>query len=292
MSTNSCMRKSTRKRIQQHRDDARRTETHLEEAAVISGTKLPRDAYIAELRREINAATTDEQRLKSMNELARVLWLGERDKKVMFDSPEAFDHDELHTAYHEGGHALLQMVFYGNLERVTIVPYFKKLEDFAKGKFVRGVCIDISHDLSGCDEHGWTVRSIEQAAIGVAAKIAENLFCTCRINPNSDCHDQRMLNEVFTDSIESRKGLSSATTVLLRRHRPQLDAIANALFERKTLTGPEVFEVMVKSGWSPVTDCDPRAFYEDFGVPQAVLEQRLLATHEQRKERRQPEEAA
>jgi hypothetical protein len=277
MSANGCMRKSTRKRIQRNRDDARRNEARLEEAAVISGTKLPQDSYIARLRREIDADTTDEQRLKSMNELARVLWPRERAKQTMFDSPEVFDHDELHTAYHEGGHALLQMLFYRDLERVTIVPFFKTVEDFNTGTFVRGVCIDIPHDLSGCDEHAATVRSIEQAAIGVAAKIAEDLFCTCKLCAGSDVRDQEMLNEVFTDSIKAREGLASAVTALLRRHRPQLDAIANALFERKTLTGPEVFDVMVKSGWSPTTDCDPRAFYEDFGVPEGVIEQRLLA---------------
>lgn len=234
--------------------------------------KLRQDPNIAKLYSEIDAATTDESRLKYMNELARIVWPLERDK-----DPNAFDHDERSTAYHESGHALLQMLFYRDLEYVTIVPFFKTVEAFDKGKPVRGVCIDIAHDLSGCDEHAATVHSIEQAAIGMAGKIAGDLFCTCEKCEVGDGNDQKMLNEIFTDSVTVRKALSSAVAALIQRHRVQLDAIANALFERKTLTGTEVFDVMVSSGWNSEADCDPQEFYKQFGIPHEVILARLQA---------------
>lgn len=177
--------------------------------------------------------------------------------------PEAFAHEQRYIAYHEAGHALMNMLFYGDLKQVSI-PFGKDSNGF-RGK---AFCTGIYHDWIRSDDER-ARRRIEQAAILSAGKAAADLFCTCgnctkaahQADSDKDGDEERFTALNIAD--EHKRTLLSATFAAIQRHRPQLDAIANALIERETLSGDEVEDVMLASGWNPDTDADPAQFYNE-----------------------------
>jgi hypothetical protein len=182
------------------------------------------------------------------------------------EDPERFLHEERHTAFHEAGHALMNMVFCRDLERVTITPFLNHLEK----RIVGGVCVSIKprNDVDGA------IDSFEQTAIGLAGKVADEIGCTCGIHEGSDSQDQKGVASL-TANVQDQRFISAITTAvvsMIQRHRAQLDAIVEALIERKTLTGAEVFKVMVGSGWNP-DDSDREQFCIEAHLLYRELEQ-------------------
>jgi len=166
--------------------------------------------------------------------------------------------------FHEAGHALMNMLFFGDLVKVTIIP------DSTGGQFCENLPAD-RLDWSNDDirrRHG-----IEGAAIALAGKAATPLFCLCNICKTEDEAIERMgprdedgeqvRRWTAPLSDETKIAFHSAVIATLQRHRPQLDAIVEALLEHKTLSGAQVFEVMRASGWKPETDPDPEQFFSE-----------------------------
>lgn len=189
--------------------------------------------------------------LRRVNEIVRdgVAVLRHRD-------PERFAHDERHTAYHEAGHTLLTIIFFRDLQSVTVVPFYESVEDYYNEQLSCG-CRSLVQDITG-------IQQTAYVAVLLAGKIAGDFFCTCGMHIGSDCHDQEAVNEYLRPEKKAvaLSHITPATVAVLNRHRTQIDAIVNALLERKTLTGPEVIDVMLSSGWNPEADVDPNMFYE------------------------------
>jgi hypothetical protein len=209
-------------------------------------------------------------KLLQLNEIAREIFI-DRPRK---ENPEAFAHEHRYTAYHEAGHALMEMLFYRDLKRVTIIPTVLSLNRLplqhgtAGIDFARGFCESIEHgDIS---EEDGPLFSLEQAAIALAGKVAADSFCRCdahkELNGNSkDIDSDEGRVAIITANVkgEHKQIFALATAATIQRHRLQLDAIAQALIEHETLSGSQVFEILVSSGWNPDTDCDPDQFYNE-----------------------------
>jgi SEC-C motif-containing protein len=173
--------------------------------------------------------------------------------------PERLAHDERHTAYHEAGHALLITIFFGDLQSVTVVARYESVEDYHNGELSSG-CRRLVPDVTGVEQQ------FAYVAVLLAGKIAGDFFCTCDMHVGGECDaDQEAVNEYLSPETkaEALSHITPATVTVLDRHRPQLDAIVEALIERETLSGDDVMEVMRASGWNPETDCDPEQFYNE-----------------------------
>ena|ERR1700730_2543776 len=173
-------------------------------------------------------------------------------------------HDEHYTAYHEGGHALLNIIFYRGLDWVTIAPFFPSIESFYKEDLISGCC-GLDHDTNVFDDWAKALHNTGQVATLLAGQIAGDLFCKCHRHIEGNAGDQEDLNRILksTDKVGVLSLIRPATVAIIQRHHPQLDAIANALVEHETLSGDEVMDVMLASGWNPETDVDPDQFYSE-----------------------------
>jgi hypothetical protein len=172
-------------------------------------------------------------------------------------------HENQHLAYHEAGHALLEMLFYKDLQKVTIKTFFDVktkylynglstgLDPEAKRVILRGP------DYDGNDARVGAFLTVLEIAGNLAGPIAEKQFCTCGWNPDGDGYDRENLGKYYDEIERGRlKEISPSVSALVSSYRPQLDAIAKALFDRKTLTGAEVREVMAGSGYADDFDSD------------------------------------
>jgi hypothetical protein len=171
-------------------------------------------------------------------------------------------HKERHCAYHEAGHALLNMLFHRDLNEVTIVPFITEgglVQFLESGDFAGGGCVGIDHDIVTMTDEELQAHVLQEVSMILAGKLAENLFCKCGRGVDSATQDKRDI-EAYVPYLRAQV-LQQPTNELIQRHRPQLDAIAQALIEHETLSGSQVFEAMVSSGWNPETDCDPDQFY-------------------------------
>jgi ATP-dependent Zn protease len=176
-------------------------------------------------------------------------------------NPQQFVHKMRRIAFHEAGHALMRMLFYRDLRRVTIFP------DKTGGSFCEGIPQFWKPDDVNVGQH-----HMEYAAIALAGKTAMALFCLCDACKKEDeaiealgggDDEESYASHTAHISDELKQQHSLATTALLQRHRQQLDAIVEALLAHQTLSGSEVFEVMLASGWNPNTDVDPEQFFNE-----------------------------
>ena len=200
-----------------------------------------------------------------LNEIVREVCIDRRRK----ENPEAFAHEHRQIAFHEAGHALMEMLFYRDLKRVSIIPCVFALKGPNGFRGGRGICEGIDHGWKPRDEDA-ALHSIELAAILSAGKSAASFFCTCdactkgeQANGDEDGDEERLAALAAKVTDEHKKLLLSATTATIRRHRRELDAIVEALIEHDTLSGAQVFEAMIASGWNPETDADPDQFYNE-----------------------------
>lgn len=190
--------------------------------------------------------------------------------------PVDFEHFYRGSAYHEAGHALMQMLFYRNLERVTIIPYFETWEDAQRSihqlqegrvdewSLFGGVCVGIDHDLDEMNDDDRALYFLNQTASLLAGKPSGDIFCTCDKHLGLDDDDQEKTNFLTAKfKAEDKERLVSAVAAVIQRHRPQLDAVVNALMERETLSGAAVMDAMLASGWDPDADADPNQFYDE-----------------------------
>src|SRR5690242_5370225 len=92
--------------------------------------------------------------------------------------PKGFAHNLRGVAFHEAGHALMEMLFYRDLKQVSIMPNIYSLDGIDGMKVWAGVCCGIDHDWKPSDEDAG-LHTVEQAAIISAGEIAATLFCTC-----------------------------------------------------------------------------------------------------------------
>ena len=195
-------------------------------------------------------------------------------KQAREKDPERFDHEQRYTAYHEAGHASMEMLFYRDLKRVSIIPFFRSWDEIQRNEEqvqkaqgwhgAGGVCSGIDHDLERMNAGDGAFHSFQQTALLLAGKAGGDIFCTCEKHAGTDGYDQEDPPLLLANAKpEARQRLISAVSTVIHRHRPQLDAIAQALIENETLSGSQVFEAMVASGWDPETDVDPEQFYSE-----------------------------
>ena len=185
-------------------------------------------------------------------------------KQVRQTDPVRFEHQLSHKAFHETGHALMQMLFYRDLRRVTIVPSFETWEDVQQGvsRLSSGVCIPIEHQLERINAEEMSLHFLQQAATALAGKPSDEIFCTCGITAGRDSSDEEQATRYIPD-LNKRQRIRSAVIRVIDRHRRQLKAVANALVQHETLSGQQVMEVMQLAGWNPDTDPDPQQFYNE-----------------------------
>lgn len=213
---------------------------------------------------------------RDFESVSKVLQLNIIYREMLIDDvlkdPQAFAHKLRNVAFHEAGHALMEMLFYRDLKRVSIIPNIYSLEGM---KIWSGVCFGIDHDWKSNDEDSG-VHAIEQAAIISAGEAAAALFCACDTCASGRTQDGDSDQEKLSTIPEKhRENLLSVTTTSIKRHRPQLDAIIEALLEHKTLSGNQVFDAMAATGWNPETDCDPEQFYDEFLSIEEARESRM-----------------
>ena len=180
MSANGCMRKSTRKRIQQHRDDARRTEA----------------------RRTLQAQPTDAEKEAAV---MTVLLSDRRDEFLQVIANARTPHEQQHLAYHEGGHALMEMLFYMDLVKVSIAPSFhaesrrlfnavtEGISKEGKTALVRGP------DYDGNDARVDAFLIVREIMILLAGSTSEKQFCSCGWNPDGDGYDREDLQNYYEE---------------------------------------------------------------------------------------------
>jgi SEC-C motif len=210
------------------------------------------------------------RKLKAYNEAVYEVMV----KQAREKDPERFDHEQRYAAYHEAGHALMEMLFYGDLKRVSIIPFFPTWDDVENAQAqvqkgqgwngVGGVCIGVEHDVRSMNDDDWAFHSFQMAAILLAGKAAGDRFCTCDVHIGGDDFDQETVSLVMSNAKAGVKDrLVSAVVAVIQRHGPQLEAIVRPLIEREVLSGDEVRDTMVAGGWVPETDADPDQFYAE-----------------------------
>lgn len=153
--------------------------------------------------------------------------------------------DEI-TAYHEAGHAVVQLLFgdeVGQLEIVTIVR---------DGQAAGHAAIDrAGHDALRYRED--TVKQVifeRVIMVTLAGEIAQRKFSPDSVDEDHAAADRYLaeeyLEELDTHSAEIREAyihlLHLRTAALIDREWAGVERVARALVERKTLTGAEVQE--------------------------------------------------
>ena len=186
------------------------------------------------------------------DEVLEVMLLPEHREELLLKLTKArteMPHENLHLCYHEAGHALMNILFYNDLIEVTIVPC---LDDANPGYVINGACkrIDCEKLLFQGAMPEAAYRAVQNIIETLAGSIAERLFCRCGWCPDGDRFDREDIPDYYADLENGvTKDISPLVTEFMQRYRHQLDAIANALLERKTLIGAGVREVMLASGW-------------------------------------------
>ncbi len=173
--------------------------------------------------------------------------------------------DRKRIAYHEAGHAIMQVVSKQEgyrLQKVTIIPRGRSLGSthFSPERDILNLSIEQITARLRCLMAGRIAEElgVGQITSGAASDIAE---CTKLIR--SMVFEWGMSDLGFVSFAEGNEGLCSAETLakaearvqaisareyaltreILAKHRTALDGVANALLERETLSGEEVTQI-------------------------------------------------
>jgi ATP-dependent Zn protease len=155
------------------------------------------------------------------------------------------------TAYHEAGHAVAAWHVHLRFRRISIVP------NGAEGTLGKVVLAGLRVTESDLYDMAPRTRDLfeRRIIVSLAGEEAERLV-SGRISRHSGSRDREHVAELLFQMIASDeeassylKWLSARTRTLIRaeQNRPLLDALANALLERRTLTGTTVRALLLKT---------------------------------------------
>jgi cell division protease FtsH len=193
--------------------------------------------------------------------------------------------DKRRVAFHESGHALLAWLLphMDPLEKVTIIPRGRSLgateqapeverynfsESYLKDRITVMLGGRASEKLVFGEASSGAENDLEQAT-SLARRMVSRWGMSERIGPaafpreedhpflgreiaqprNFSEHTARLIDDEVRALIS---GLEEEARKLIEEHRPQLDALANALLERESLEGPEIRELLASFGTEPV----------------------------------------
>jgi hypothetical protein len=181
--------------------------------------------------------------------------LSAADEHVRNLFPEAWAHERTHLAYHESGHALVRMLLYPGIRALKYIDLTVQAESVAKFLQDRVRLGKVVYDDS------YPHDKVKEMLVICAAVPASIIFCDCKLAESGGEADSSDFDSLFPqpnpDSddlgkyVEVLGELYDVVSGLLQRYKPQLEAIARALLENKTLTYEQVVETLKKSGWKP-----------------------------------------
>lgn len=166
-------------------------------------------------------------------------------------SPDDYEvHDLRHTAYHEAGHAVLIFFLSLGCQQVTIVPdYEDGISGFAKNSGEWPIDDD-AEQLRIYAEETFLLRHAISCYAGAEAcrRAGEKDW---RLGADNDYQSaNNMIHKITQDDESIRHLLALAqrrTIVLVEHYWPEIEVVANALLESKTLTGKEVEHIARES---------------------------------------------
>lgn len=158
--------------------------------------------------------------------------------------------DPRHTAHHEAGHAVLQFCLNLGVKQVTIVPDYEDGSAGAswhEGEFPTD---EDAEQLRMYAEEAFFLRhAIADYAGGEAGRRAGD--ADWRVGAESDYREAREMVERITHDAESIRHLDALAqrraVVLVEHYWPEIEAVATALLESKTLTGEDVGRIARES---------------------------------------------
>jgi ATP-dependent Zn protease len=160
--------------------------------------------------------------------------------------------DKALLARHEAAHAVVALRLGRKLENVTIVP-----DDSSDGKMKRFV-----KSWEAYDDIEWEastismLRMIDGVMISIAGQVCEDIINDIPYKDapissqwdNENIADWVMLNGMDQSEIDLfLRWMHERTRLLLLKYWSWVEAIANALLERQTLSGDEVWEICQKT---------------------------------------------
>jgi hypothetical protein len=157
---------------------------------------------------------------------------------------DAMSDDEyaLVVAYHEAGHAALDVLFGHKLETVTIRAEDGRAAGYAEKD-------RSEHDMMRYEDMAVKQIPFERAIMAaLGGAVAQRKFAAHTIDDSLLADDYALVNE-YLDELECEseqvreaylRRLQLRTEVLIEQNWPQVCAIAHGLVERGTMTGAEV----------------------------------------------------
>lgn len=158
--------------------------------------------------------------------------------------------DPRHTAHHEAGHAVLQFCLKLGVEQATIVPDYEEGTGGASwhgGEFPTDV--DAEQLRMFAEEAFFLRHAIANYAGAEACRRAG--YTDWRLGADSDYRNAMDMVNRITHDAESIRHLDAIArrraVVLVEYYWPEIEAVATALLESKTLTGEDVSRIVPAS---------------------------------------------
>jgi ATP-dependent Zn protease len=179
---------------------------------------------------------------------------------------------ERRTAYHEAAHTALAVLYGAEVGEVTIVPN-EEAHGHLKGRYLTKESVEYGDSMEDRD------RVEKDAMIALAGELAERRVAT-HVDPSGAAHDYANVHELLSYMTRHEEEIQAYVAWLivrtknqLDRYWPEVDALATALLERRTLTGPEIVTIVrgvAASRTQANEKCDARGRVHPAAAQEAV----------------------
>jgi hypothetical protein len=198
--------------------------------------------------------------VKPVTDAEMVLWTRENNPSFWAEVfGRTVEHDDRHSAYHESGHAIMEVLFKGSLKIVHIIPHVPSASsgfdptptpEFSGGVWAGGECVPLDLDWKGLPEDERGAAVLDHLAITLSGGVTEEMLCGCKAA--GDGQDRAEMADYWAD-VESGKAKDMRAAVVdffrLPIVKPVLDAVAHELYKNKFLTGDQVLNFMFANGY-------------------------------------------
>lgn len=164
------------------------------------------------------------------------------------------------TAYHEAGHAVVRALLGLSVRKVTVKPTEDTLGHVAGAPLPQWLCRVVEVDDPW--DHAWALRKILNEITSMyAGALAERLKTRRALNVDGAYYDHRQIADfAITVTPESHPKemqalcawLELRASRLLREHWKAVEAVAQALLEKRTLTGNQVLTAIAEADPSAI----------------------------------------